>query len=108
MKQITYPLIAAATVIMLFISSCSCDNENIKTVKIFPEVEQVAKQHAQQFANTSLSKMDIQNKLLEVRAHEHELRAAGMNEEADYYIKMFTKHLAVSNPSLATEIKKQP
>ena len=108
MKLINFPLIAAATAIMLFIASCSCDNENVKTVKIFPEVEQVAKQHAQQFANASLSKMEIQNKLFEVRAHEQSLREAGMNEEADYYINMFMQHLAVSNPSLATEIKKQP
>lgn len=106
MKQIYLTLLAAATAIMMFASSCSCKNENAKTVKIFPEVEQVAKQHAQQFADESLSKMDLQYKLFEVRAHEQDLRAAGMNEEADYYIEMFTKHLAVANPSLAAEIKK--
>lgn len=106
MKQIYFTLLAVATAIMMFASSCSCKNENAKSVKIFPEVEQVAKRHAQQFANASLSKMAIQNKLFEVRAHEQDLRAAGMNEEADYYIKMFTKHLAVANPSLAAEIKK--
>ena len=48
--------------------------------------------------------MKTQKKLFEVRAHEQDLRKAGLNEEADYYIKMFVKHLKNSNPSLADSI----
>jgi nitrogenase molybdenum-iron protein alpha/beta subunit len=69
------------------------------------DVEAVAKEHAKQFANGSLSEMQIQQKLFEVRAHEQDLRDENLNAEADYYIKMFTKHLKKTNPDLAKQIK---
>ncbi len=100
-----YILISIAAITF---AACSCsDDSDKKTVKQFPEVEEVAKEHALRFSNSNLNGMETQQKLFEVRAHEQDLRAAGMNEEADYYIEMFTKHLKNTNPSLAKEIEKK-
>jgi len=105
MKRIK--LIISSAIICLAISTTACSDDNKKERQIYPDIEDVAKEHAQQFSNTSLSKMQIQHKLFEVRAHEQDLRDANMNKEADYYIEMFTKHLNTFNPSLAKEIEKK-
>ena len=73
----------------------------------YSEIEEVAKEHAQQFINLPTEGMNTQQKLFEVRAHEQDLRKEGMSEEADYYIKMFEKHLNDYNPELAKLIIKK-
>ena len=92
---------------ILFIASACERNVTIKTVKQFPKIEEVAKEHAQQFINLPTEGMNTQQKLFEVRAHEQDLRKEGMSEEADYYIKMFEKHLNDCNPELAKLIIKK-
>lgn len=105
MKHLKTILISAAVLSSALATSCSCDSEETKSISIYPDVETVAKDHAKQFANSSLSDMEIQQKLFEVRAHEQDLRDENLNAEADYYIKMFTKHLEKINPNLAKQIK---
>lgn len=99
-------IIYSASFIILFLtSSCSCNNESSNVARVFPDIEEVAKDHAKQFANKSLSDMQVQQQLFEIKAHEQELREANMNAEADYYIKSFKKHLKNSNPKLHKEIE---
>lgn len=105
MKHLKTILISAVVLSSALTYSCSCDSEETSSISIYPDVEAVAKEHARQFANGSLSEMQIQQKLFEVRAHEQDLRDENLNAEADYYIKMFTKHLKKTNPDLAKQIK---
>ena len=63
--------------------------------------------HKKNEMNVALFIFKTQKKLFEVRAHEQDLRNAGLNDEADYYIKMFVKHLKNSNPSLADSISQK-
>lgn len=93
--------------ILIITSACTVDNTQKKEIKYFPDVEDVAKEHAKSFADLPSEGMKTQKKLFEVRAHEQDLRNAGLNDEADYYIKMFVKHLKNSNPSLADSISQK-
>ena len=90
--------------IFIITSACTEDNTQKKEIKFFPDVEEVAKEHAKSFSDLPSEGMKTQKKLFEVRAHEQDLRKAGLNDEADYYIEMFVKHLKNSNPSLADSI----
>ena len=110
MRNLKSIFICIAVVSSFIVSSCSCSNDkeedNCTLNKVFPEIETVAKEHAERFAKRSLSEMQIQQRLFEVRAHEQDLRKENMNDEADYYIIMFKKHLKEINPDLANQIKK--
>lgn len=98
----------SALSISLLTTACSEDtNTQTKVVKKFPDVEAVAKQHAQEMAKYPIDGKKTQQKLFEIRAHEQDLRAEGLNDEADYYIQMFEKHLKEANPELANEIIKK-
>ena len=105
MKHLKSILVSAVVLSSALATSCSCESEETKSISIYPEVEAIAKDHAKQFANNSLTEMQIQQKLFVVRAHEQDLRDENLNAEADYYIEMFTKHLEKINPDLAKQIK---
>lgn len=106
MKKIRHYLVGNLLVLLIFVTACSENSKqnNKNAIKTYPEVEKIAIQHANQFANMNYEGMATQQKLFEVRAHEQDLRKAGLNEAADYYIKMFEKHLQKSNPELARHI----
>lgn len=91
---------------IILLNSCSCSNENKTTTQIYPDIEVIAKEHAMQFADKTLSDMQIQQKLFEIKAHEQNLRDANMNAEADFYIKSFRTHLKNFNSKLSQEIGK--
>lgn len=107
MKNIKSIICSVSLSLFLLLSSCSCNNENANVAKIYPDIENIAKEHAMQFAKQSLSDMQIQQKLFEVKAHEQDLREANMNDEADYYIKSFKLYLKNINPKLSKEIERQ-
>lgn len=92
-------------VFLLFVSSCSCSN-NDSDQQYLSKIDEIAKNHALQLGSKSLSGMQIQQKLFEVRAYEQELRSSGLNNEANFFIKSFTQHLDSINPELSTKIKK--
>lgn len=98
-------ILTISLVISFFTISCSCGS-NDKSQIIFPEIGNIAKEHAMQLSNNNnLSGMETQQILFEVRAHEQQLREAGMNDEANYYVGAFLVYLDSINPTLAKEIQ---
>ena len=96
-----------ATVIALsFIAaSCSSDNENEQKAEktSYAEIEKIAIEHANKF-NENISSKEQQGLLLEVQAHEANLRSEKLDKEADHYIKYFTEQLKKVNPEFAKSI----
>ena len=107
MKKIKLYTLSLSFLSFILLNSCSCGNENTATTQIYPDIETIAKEHAMQFADKSLSEMQIQQKLFEIKAHEQDLREANMNAEADFYIKSFKRHLKNFNLKLSQEIDQQ-
>ena len=106
MKKVKLITLSISILTTIFFDSCSCNNENAN-IQIYPDIEVIAKEHAMQFADKSLSDMQTQQKLFEIKALEQNLRDEKLNAEADYYIKSFKKHLKSTNPKLSQEIDKQ-
>ena len=70
MKPFYYFTAICATSLMLLTSACSDgDNTETKVIKKFPDVEAVAKQHAQEFTQSPASVKSTQKKLFKIRAH---------------------------------------
>lgn len=107
MKKIKLFALSLSILSFFLLNSCSCNDDNTATTLIYPDIETIAKEHAMQFADKSLSEMQIQQKLFEIKAHEQDLREANMDAEADFYIKSFKKHLKNFNVKLSNEIDKQ-
>jgi len=105
MKTIKLLISFIGVLFIFFISSCSCSNDD-SNQQYLSKIEEIAKNHALQLGGKSLSGMQIQQKLFEVRAYEQELRSSGLNNEANFFIKSFTQHLDSINPELSTKIKK--
>ena len=64
MKPFYYFTAICATSLMLLTSACSDgDNTETKVIKKFPDVEAVAKQHAQEFTQSPASGKSTQKKL---------------------------------------------
>lgn len=105
MKKKAIGLFAFITTICIMSMVVGCSCQDVDDKQKYPQIEAVAKEQAMQLADSIIiSRMQIQHKLFEVRAHEQKLRNAGMNEEADVYIERFIYYLNTYNPDLAGEI----
>ena len=77
-----FKFVFTSILLSIFIITSACTEESIqkKEIKFFPDVEEVAKEHAKSFSDLPSEGMKTQKKLFEVRAHEQDLRKAGLNE----------------------------
>lgn len=106
MKKIKLLGISTLIAFSFILASCSCDSENEQTKETtsYADVEKIAVEHANKFSG-NISSKEQQGLLLEVQAHEANLRSENLNKEADHYIKSFTEQLKKVNPEFAKSIK---
>jgi hypothetical protein len=89
----------------LLVTACSSGSKHVSKADL-SAAEQMGRQRAMEFAPTAdLDTLQIEERLLDIRAREHHLRQEGYNSVADAYIKAFTTTLDSINPDLAAKLR---